>query len=74
MPPLIHGTWFHFIESLLEDYDPFMPILKFMNLAIFSSEMSASTSSAIERILDLVALEPLPGLYIMLGQKQSKSS
>jgi hypothetical protein len=46
-----------------------MPAFKFMNLPIFSSGMFASTSSPVERILDLVALEPLPRLYIQAKRK-----
>jgi hypothetical protein len=50
----------------------FMPAFKFRNLPIFSLGMSASTSSPVERILDLVALEPLARLYIMFGKSKAR--
>jgi hypothetical protein len=47
-----------------------MPIMKFMNLVLFGTKMSALSSFTIKIILNLMMREPFSTLVVVLGEEQ----
>lgn len=48
-----------------------MPIVEFMDLAIFSAEISALAGLSVEVVLGFVHLEPFPTGWIVLWEEES---
>ena len=51
-----------------------MPVMEFVDLAVFGAQVSALSSLAVEVVLGFLHLEPLPALRIVLWKKECEGS